>query len=42
MAEKDQTLRSPERDVPFTTVSGMDISRLYGPEDLGSVWRFED
>jgi methylmalonyl-CoA mutase N-terminal domain/subunit len=42
MAEKDKTLRSPERDVPFTTVSGMDISRLYGPEDLGSDWRFED
>jgi methylmalonyl-CoA mutase N-terminal domain/subunit len=34
--------RAPERDVPFTTVSGMEIGRLYGPEDLGPDWRFEE
>jgi methylmalonyl-CoA mutase N-terminal domain/subunit len=31
-----------ERDVAFTTVSGMPIERLYGPEDLGPEWRAEE
>jgi methylmalonyl-CoA mutase N-terminal domain/subunit len=31
-----------ERDVAFTTVSGMPIERLYGPEDLGPDWRAEE
>jgi methylmalonyl-CoA mutase N-terminal domain/subunit len=31
-----------ERHVAFTTVSGMPIERLYGPEDLGADWRAEE
>jgi len=31
-----------ERDAAFTTVSGMDIARLYGPEDLGPEWSPEE
>ncbi len=31
-----------ERDVAFTTVSGMEIDRLYGPEDLGPDWHPEE
>jgi methylmalonyl-CoA mutase N-terminal domain/subunit len=34
--------RLPERNVPFTTVSGMEIGRLYGPEDLGPDWKPEE
>ncbi|MBZ5640725.1 MAG: methylmalonyl-CoA mutase family protein [Acidobacteriia bacterium] len=31
-----------ERDAEFTTVSGMPIERLYGPEDLTPGWRPEE
>ena len=34
--------RAPEREGPFTTISGMPIERLYGPEDLGPGWDPED
>jgi len=44
---EDRTLRpavskSPERDVEYSTVSSLPIERLYGPEDLGPGWTFED
>ena len=29
--------RSPERDVPFTTISGRPIERLYAPEDIAGL-----
>jgi methylmalonyl-CoA mutase N-terminal domain/subunit len=29
--------KSPERDVPFTTISGRPVERLYTPEDLGGL-----
>ena len=29
--------RSPERDIPFTTISGRPIERLYTPDDLSSL-----
>jgi methylmalonyl-CoA mutase, N-terminal domain len=31
-----------ERDAAFTTVSGMPVERLFGPEDLGPGWRPEE
>ncbi len=31
-----------ERDVAFTTVSGLPIDRLYAPENLGASWRPEE
>jgi methylmalonyl-CoA mutase, N-terminal domain len=40
--KKKSAGEGPERDVAFTTVSGMPIARLYGPEDLGPDWRDED
>jgi methylmalonyl-CoA mutase N-terminal domain/subunit len=34
----DPTLKkSPERSVPFTTISGRPIDRLYAPDDLGDL-----
>jgi methylmalonyl-CoA mutase N-terminal domain/subunit len=33
---------TPERDREFSTVSSLPIDRLYGPEDLGPAWRYED
>src|SRR5215468_2188279 len=33
--------RSPERDVPYETLSGIPVRPLYGPEDLRG-WRYED
>jgi len=36
------TTRAPERDVPFSTVSGMEIGRLYAPADLGPDWGFQE
>ncbi len=39
---KSATAGPEEREVPFTTVSGMRIARLYGPEDLGPGWRPEE
>ena len=33
--------RSPERDVPYESLSGIPIEPLYTPEDL-SGWRYED
>ena len=33
--------RSPERDVPFQSLSGIPIRALYTPEDLAG-WRYED
>ena len=36
------TTRAPERDGPFSTVSGMEIGRLYAPADLGPDWGFQD
>jgi methylmalonyl-CoA mutase N-terminal domain/subunit len=34
--------RRPERDVEFSTVSSLPIERLYGPEDLGSDWSYDE
>ena len=33
--------RSPERDVPYESLSGIPIEPLYTPEDLAG-WRYED
>jgi methylmalonyl-CoA mutase N-terminal domain/subunit len=40
--QKDRPPSMPERDVPFTTVSGMEIARLYGPSDLPPGWSYEE
>ena len=29
--------KAPERSVPFTTISGRPIERLYGPEDISHL-----
>ena len=29
--------KAPERDVPFTTISGRPIERLYTPDDIASL-----
>jgi len=33
--------RTPERDVPYETLSGIPVQSLYTPEDLAG-WRYED
>ena len=33
--------RTPERDVPYETLSGIPVQSLYTPEDLEG-WRYED